>query len=84
MNPAADSPVPRIRFLPTEFADANAAEPDVVRLAVILKADVAFQRSIFHGALVELRINDLFAVEFHLQMAANAREYHAIPFVRRP
>ena len=64
-----------------EFANSDVAKLDVVRLTVILEADIALQGPIFHGAFIELNIDDLFAIQFDLKVAADARDDHPIPLV---
>ena len=66
-----------------DLTDPDVAELDVVRAAVILETDVAFQWPVLHRTLIQLGIDDRLAVEFHLQMVADAGDDHAIPFVRR-
>ena len=46
----------------SQLFDTNIAEADIVWLAVILEADVARERAVLHGALVELDVDDLLAV----------------------
>jgi hypothetical protein len=69
-------------LLGIKFQDADIAELDVVGLTVVLKSDVASHRPVFHGALVKLQVNDLLAIEFDLQVIANASDNHTIPLVR--
>src|SRR5688572_12658647 len=66
-----------------QFTNSNVAEKNVVRLPMVLQADVAFQRAVAQGALIELRVDDLLSIEFDLQVAADAGNHHAVPLVRR-
>src|SRR5690606_360265 len=73
-------PAPLLFHLP----DPDIAEQDVVRLAVILQADVPLGRPVLQRPLVEAGVDDLLAVELHLQLRADTGDDHAVPLVRRP
>ena len=63
-----------------EFLNFNVPKKKVVRFAVILQANVALERAVFHGRLIQLDIDNFFAVQFHQQVVAFASDNHSVPF----
>lgn len=74
----------RCWWLLCQFANADVAEQEIVWFAVVLKPNITLQRTVLHGSLIQSSINNLFAIQIDLEMAANTGQDHSIPFMRRP
>ena len=68
-----------------QFLDPDVAEVQVVGFPVILKRDVSLRRTVTHPGvfpfafLVELVVDDLLAVEIHLEVVSLAGNNHLVP-----
>ena len=71
-----------------KFLDPNVTEMKVIGLPVILQGNISFQGSVTDSGLfsfaflVELVVDDLLAVEVHLEVVALAGDDHLVPFSR--
>ncbi len=71
------------QLLCRKITDSHVAKLDVVRLPVVLEANVTFKRPVFHGSLAQVHVNNLLSIQFDLALTSDAGYDHSIPFSRR-
>ncbi len=63
-----------------ESLNLDVPKKKVIRFAVVLQANVALERPVFHGRFIQLYIDNFFSVQFHQQVVAFASDNHLVPF----